>query len=53
MAIPEKTEGECCKVTVNLCGEAKKIVKAKQKELKESKLPYAKSLVIVKLILGK
>ena len=53
MAIPEKNENECCQVIVDLCGEAKKIVKEKQKELKEAKLPYGKSFAIVKLILGK
>lgn len=53
MAIPEKNDDECCKVNVDLCGEAKKIVKAKQQELKMAKLPYGKSFAIVKIILGK
>lgn len=53
MAIPEKGDDECAQVKVTLCGESKKIVKAKQRELKEAKLPYGKEYAIIKLILGK
>jgi hypothetical protein len=53
MAIPEKKDDECCQVKVDLCGEAKRIVKLKQDELKAAKMPYGKEFAIVKLILGK
>jgi hypothetical protein len=53
MAIQEKDEQECTTVQVSLCGEVKKRVKEKQKELKEAGLPYSKPLAIQKLILGK
>lgn len=51
MPIPQKKDNESVQVKINLCGEAKKIVKAKQKELKEAGLPYGKNIVIIQLIL--
>ena len=53
MAIPEKPETECSQVKIDLCGDAKRIVKAKQDELKSLKMPYGKEFAIIKLILGK
>jgi hypothetical protein len=53
MAIPENPEGECSQVKVDLCGEAKRLVMAKQQELKLAKMPYGKQYAIIKLILGK
>jgi len=54
MAIPPKRDDECSSVNVELCGEAKRKVLAKQKEIKEKGYPKpGKALAILKLILGK
>lgn len=54
MPIKEKADDECTKVQVNLCGESKKKVLDKQKELNKKGFPrVGKALAILKLILGK
>lgn len=54
MPIPKKADDECSTVQVELCGESKKKVLEKQKELNKKGFPrVGKALAILKLILGK
>lgn len=53
MAIPEKPITECTKVIVNLCGEAKRKVIEKKKEIRGNGMPCSNELAIIKLILEK
>ena len=54
MPIEKKADDECSTVQVKLCGESKKKVLKKQKELNETGFPrVGKALAILKLILGK
>lgn len=54
MPITPKKDDECSSVLVDLCGEVKKKVIAKQKELQKANHPKpGKEIAIKKLILGK
>lgn len=54
MAITPKRDDECSSVNVRLCDVAKKIVLAKQQELKENGFPKpGKAKAIVQIILGR
>jgi len=54
MPIEKKPDDECSTVQIKLCGESKKKVLAKQKELDKKGFPrVGKALAILKLILGK
>jgi len=54
MPITPKADDECSTVLVELCGEVKKKVLAKQKQLKKKNHPKpGKEIAIKKLILGK
>jgi len=53
MPIPKKSDDECSTVQVKLCGESKKRVLKKQKELNKKFPRVGKALAILKLILGK
>ncbi len=54
MPITPKSDDECTTVQVELCGESKKKVLEKQKELKKKGHPKpGKAIAIKKLILGK
>jgi len=53
MAIPEKPESECSKVIVTLCGDAKKKVLQKKREIRESGMSCSNELAIIKIILEK
>jgi len=54
MPIKPKADDECSTVLIKICGEVKKKVLAKQRELKKANHPKpGKEIAIKKLILGK
>jgi len=53
MPIPEKPESECSTVIVNICGEVKKRVIAKKREVRNAGMNCSNELAILKLILDK
>lgn len=53
MAIKEKSETEPSTVLVTLSGEAKKLVLAKKKQIRDLGMNCSNELAIIKLILGK
>jgi len=54
MPIKPKADDECSTVLIELCGDVKKKVLAKQRELKKKGYPKpGKEIAIKKLILGK